>query len=71
MLYLHVHAAQGPLGRPTLIVLDEIKGDTGGFKFIGVPRFHEETAIVPKNPRLDQDYVRNRRGMKLHACPGS
>jgi len=63
---LHVHAAQGPLRRAAVIVLDEATIDTRGFEFSRLPRLHEKTAGIGEHLWLDEDDVGDGCLVKFH-----
>ncbi len=63
---LQVHAAQGPLGRPAMVVLDELDVDPGRLELGGLPGLHEKPALVAEHLGLDQNHLGNRGLDELH-----
>src|SRR5271166_2923178 len=68
---LQVHAAQCPLRRAALIVLNEVRGDSGFEKLDRLPGFHEEAAGVAEHLRLDEYDVGNRSCVEFHGLRSS
>jgi hypothetical protein len=66
VLDLHVHAAQSPLARTAVIVLNEIRLNSGHLELRQLPGLHKKPPCVVENRRLYEHYVRNTCFEELH-----
>ena len=65
-LDLIVQTAQGAPDRPAVVVLNKIPIQPGGPEFPGVPRLHEEAAVIAVYGGLEPQHLGNCGGRDVH-----
>ena len=66
-----MEAAQDAAGRPAMVVLDKRLINPGLGKDSLLPGLHEKTAMIAKEPRLDQHYLGDPGRSKFHRSDSS